>query len=168
MRTPDDTDPPSVSRRNLFGGIALAVLMPQPLSAAQVEAKLATLDPKALHSLLRGLVFLDLFGDPVLDDDAAALLQQIEVRLPGASDCSRSIAAIWPRVCRRCIAPRKPQRSRFCTARWLKRSRWRSTTLICRVSLHSAAFCRLRWFIRRTVSNFSPGARCAAIIANSS
>lgn len=85
MPEPDEQDLPSITRRNLFGGMALAVLMPQPLSAAQVEAKLAALDPMALHHLLRGLVFLDRFGDPVVEDDAAALLEHIERRLPGAS-----------------------------------------------------------------------------------
>ena len=85
MTDRDDTGQPDILRRNLFGGIALAMLMPQPLGAAQVAGRLAGLDAMALHSLLRGLALLELLGDPVIDEDAAALLEQIERRLPGAA-----------------------------------------------------------------------------------
>jgi predicted DNA-binding transcriptional regulator YafY len=84
MRSLTSHTPPDISRRNLFGGIALAMLMPQPLSAAQVAGKLAALDLVTLHSLLRGLVFLKSLGDPVIDEDATALLDQIGARLPEA------------------------------------------------------------------------------------
>ena len=83
MTDRDDTGQPDILRRNLFGGIALAMLMPQPLGAAQVAGRLAGLDAMALHSLLRGLALLELLGDPVIDEDAAALLEQIERRLRG-------------------------------------------------------------------------------------
>lgn len=71
-----------VSRRNLFGGIALAMLLPQTMSAAQVSNKLATLDKVTLHNLLRGLVLLEQLGDPVIFEDVAGLIEQIGARLP--------------------------------------------------------------------------------------
>lgn len=77
-------DYPPVSRRNLFGGMALAMLLPQHLSAAQVADKLSSLDLSALHHLIRGLVLLSRLGDPVIDDDADALLDQIAMRVPAA------------------------------------------------------------------------------------
>jgi len=81
VEKPEQTE---VSRRNLFGGIALAILAPAPLSAAQVANKLAVLDQVTLHNLLRGLVLLEGFGDPVIDDDAEALLEQITQHIPHA------------------------------------------------------------------------------------
>ena len=51
MTDRDDTGQPDILRRNLFGGIALAMLMPQPLGAAQVAGRLAGLDAMALTEL---------------------------------------------------------------------------------------------------------------------
>jgi len=73
-----------VSRRNLFGGIALSMLLPQTLSASEVANKLAALDKITLHNLLRGLVLLEQLGDPVIVEDAAGLVEQITTRLPEA------------------------------------------------------------------------------------
>ncbi len=75
---------PNISRRNLFGGVALSMLMPQGLSAAQVADRLAGLDIATLHNLLRGMVLLEQFGDPVIDADADGLVAQIAHRLPEA------------------------------------------------------------------------------------
>lgn len=73
-----------VSRRNLFGGIALAMVLPKPMSAAQVAHRLSDLDVLSLHNLLRGLVLLEKLGDPLIDEDTAGLIEQIATRLPEA------------------------------------------------------------------------------------
>lgn len=72
------------TRRNLFGGIAMGMLLPQPVSAAEVSQKLQALTRIEPHSLLRGIAVLGQFGDPVIDEDAAALLGLIEGRMPEA------------------------------------------------------------------------------------
>lgn len=81
----DGTFEPTVSRRNLFGGMALGLFLPQQLSAQQVTTQIETLDPTVLYMIVRGLAMIDLFADPVLEEDGAALLDQIGSRLPEAS-----------------------------------------------------------------------------------
>ena len=76
----------AVSRRNLFGGIALGMLMPQTLSAQEVRAALLKLDRAGLYAILRGAAFLEQFRDPVLDDDLKALIEQIADLAPEAWD----------------------------------------------------------------------------------
>lgn len=80
----DDSAPGHVSRRNLFGGIALGMLMPQTLSATQVAREVNLMEPSALHALTRGLALLGDLGDPIIDADSEGLLEQIAVRLPEA------------------------------------------------------------------------------------
>lgn len=90
-----DTTAPEISRRNLFGGIALSMLLPQSLSADQVKTRLDALDAPTLYTLVRGLTVLDALGDPVLTDDATALLAEVEMRLPGAT-LLRDIHRLYP------------------------------------------------------------------------
>lgn len=73
-----------VSRRNLFGGLALGILMPRPLSAAEVAQRLDQMDASTLYVLLRGMILLERLNDPFLNDEIAALLRDIGQRMPHA------------------------------------------------------------------------------------
>ena len=86
MMTKESRREMAVSRRTLFGGIALGMLMPQTLSAQEVRAALLKLDRAGLYAILRGAAFLEQFRDPVLDDDLKALIEQIADLAPEAWD----------------------------------------------------------------------------------
>ena len=86
MKTKESKPETAISRRNLFGGIALGMLMPQTLSAQEVRAALLKLDRAGLYAILRGAAFLGQFRDPVLDDDLKALIGQIADLAPEAWD----------------------------------------------------------------------------------